>query len=130
MVSEGAQKAMMNTAMKAGPVIAAALAAKLANKISEKAPVAGGVSEPPAQVVQTAAAGGFLRGSLAVLHKGERVLNGSTVNSMKGALKRKPYKTTKVSGKKKANKVPSSGRITKTDLYKVRPGQYVVPAKR
>jgi len=74
--------------------------------------------------------GGYVHGTLAVLHQGERVLSVRQATMLKGALKSKPRKTTRVHKDTKVRAVPVSGRIGVTGLYKVRPGQYVIPAHK
>lgn len=77
---------------------------------------------------QSLSSGGYVRDTLAVLHKGERVLGVRQATILKGALKRKPYKTVRVRKGTVARVVPESGRIGVTGLYKVRPGQYIIPS--
>jgi len=129
-ISPEAKKAMMNMAMQAAKAAAtaaaAAAAAKMGAAIANKSPVAT-VGLPAAPPVQTAAIGGYIRGTKAMLHKGERVIGVACATAMKGGLKRKPYKTVRVRKGTKARKVPASGIIRDTGLYNVRPGQYVIP---
>jgi len=82
---------------------------------------------PTTELVESKSAGGYIRGTKAMLHKGERVIGVACTTAMKGGLKRKPYKTVRVRKGTKARKVPASGIIRDTGLYKVRPGQYVIP---